>query len=363
MSASRKEQDIAAIASRFDGIVWTDVVLCHQAYPTLSKHVLLHAGPPLQDTIPMPIRQAAIEAILFEGLAESHASAAALLDSGEVRLQPAQDHGIVTPLAQVVSASMPLFAVERNGMTCHAPMVESPAPALRFGKPGPCCRAHLQMLSQFGMHVLKPALARQPVSMSGPIRDALMHGEECHALTAQANLSLARQLDTLNARDREVIVANPGFVLPLLMAACALRLKENGQIAAVGGNGRQFGYRLRDSDDWHLMPATPPQGTRFPGQEQTVALGAIGDSAVIDFCGLGAQALAFAPTLAHDWHAFLPADLQAHRSRLLDDQSGTVDPKQLHGDAMPMVNLAILDEAAQVGLIGRGVFRIGSQVS
>jgi len=213
------------------------------------------------------------------------------------------------------------------------------------------------------MPVLKPAVARPPVSISGPIRAAVVQGAECPALTAQANLSLARQLDALHARDREVIHANPGFVLPLLMAACALRLKENGQIAAVGGNGCQFGYRLRDSDDWHLMPATPPQGTRFPGQEQTVALGAIGDSAVIDFCGLGAQALAFAPTLAHDWQAFLPADLQAHRSRLLNEQSGMLDPKQLHGDAMPMVNLAILDEAAQVGLIGRGVFRLGSRGS
>src|SRR5690606_18255419 len=112
-------------------------------------HVLLHAGPPLQDALPPPIRQAAIEAILFEGLAANHAAAAGLLDAGEVRLLPAQDHGIVTPLAQVVSASMPLFTVSRNGTHFHAPLVESPAPALRFGKPGPHCRAQLQLLSQF----------------------------------------------------------------------------------------------------------------------------------------------------------------------------------------------------------------------
>lgn len=363
MNTSNFNDEIALIASRFQDIFWTDVLLRSQALPDLSSDILLHAGPPLTGVIPLPIRQAAIEALLFEGQAENHESAAQLLDQGKVSLMPAQDHGVVTPLAQVVSVSMPLFVVKNKNATRYAPMVEGPAPALRFGKPGASSRAHLQLLAQFAVHVLKPALQGQPLALSAAIHHALLGGEECHALTARANVALATQLDALHARDRQVILANPGFVLPLLMATCALRLEQAGHIVAVGANGQVFGYRLRGALEWQTIPATPPLGTRFTGHEKTVALGAIGDSAVIDFCGLGAQALAFAPTLAHDWKQFLPGDLHAHRSQVLNAGSGIVDLKSvLSADCSPMVNLAILDQAAEIGLIGRGVFSVPTQL-
>ncbi|MFJ7567409.1 DUF1116 domain-containing protein [Herminiimonas sp. NPDC097707] len=363
MNSRNFDDEIALIASRFDDIRWTDVMLRSEALPDLANDILLHAGPPLIGTIPAPIKQAAIESLLFEGFAENRDAAIQLLDQGKIRLMPAQDHGVVTPLAQVVSASMPLFVVKNGNTTRYAPMVEGPAPALRFGKPGASSGAHLQLISQFGIHVLKPVLQRQPVTLSSLIQYALLGGEECHALTARANAALATQLDTSHAIDRQVILANPGFVLPLLMAACALRLEQTGHIVAAGGNGQAFGYRLRDANDWQTVPATPPQGTRFKGHEKTTALGAIGDSAVIDFCGLGAQALAFSPTLAHDWQEFLPIDLYAHRSQVLNVQSGMVDLKNiLSRDCSPMVNLAILDRDAEIGLIGRGVFSVPTQL-
>lgn len=363
MTTSKFDEEIAQIASRYDGIRWTDVQLRTQALPELSADVLLHAGPPLTGALPAPIRQAAIEAILFEGLADDHGAAAELLSQGKVRLLPAQDHGLVTPLAQVVSASMPLFVVSSNDSTRYAPLVEGPAPALRFGKPVASTRAQLQLLSQFGMHVLKPVVQAHPPALSQAIHYALQGGEECHALTARANAALAAQLDALHARDRQVILANPGFVLPLLMAACSLRLEQTGHIVAAGGNGLAFGYRLRDTATWQTIAATPPQGTRFVGHELTAALGAIGDSAVIDFSGLGAQALAYVPSLARDWAQYLPEDLHMHRSQVVNARSGIVDLKSiLSNDCAPMVNLAILDHAAEAGLIGRGVFEVSTEL-
>jgi hypothetical protein len=72
-------------------------------------------------------------------------------------------------------------------------------------------------------------------------------------------------------------------------------------------------------------------------------LGAIGDSAVIDFCGLGAQALS--------------TDALARREALIDPHSGIVDPERVVGTAVaPLINLAMLDHDATVGLIGRGVY-------
>lgn len=363
MNTASLDDEIALIANRFHDILWTDVVLRSQALPDLPADVLLHAGPPLVGEMPASIRQAAMEALLFEGRAEHHEAAAQLLDQGKVILMPAQDHGVVTPLAQVVSASMPLFVVKNKGATRYAPMVEGTAPALRFGKPSASSRAHLQLLSQFGMHVLKPIVKHQAITLSTPIHYALLGGEECHALTARANTALTAQLHALGSQDRQVILANPGFVLPILMAACALRLEQTGHIVAAGGNGQVFGYRLRETNEWQTIPATPPQGTRFKGYENTVALGAIGDSAVIDFCGLGAQALAYVPTLANDWKEFLPSDLHAHRSQVLNARSGMVDLTNiLSRDCSPMVNLAILDQAAEIGLIGRGVFKVPTQL-
>jgi len=363
MNPNKFDEEIALIASRFDDIFWTDIQLRSAALPALPATAMLHAGPPLTGVIPAAIRQAALEAILFEGWAENHEAAAQLLAQGKVTLLPAQDHGVVTPLAQVVSASMPLFVVTRQGTTRYAPMVEGTPPALRFGKPGTASRTQLQLLAQFGRHVLQPILARQPVALSGPIHHALASGEECHALTARANAALVKQLDGLKPQDRQVILSNPGFVLPLLMAVCAVRLEQSGHIVAAGGNGLVFGYRLRESNEWQEIPATPPQGTRFSGHENTIALGAIGDSAVIDFCGLGAQALAFVPTLANDWKEFLPLDLHVHRTQLLNEHSGMVDLKNiLSRDCAPMVNLAILDKTAEAGLIGRGVFTVPTQL-
>ena len=129
MDTSNFDKEIAVIASRFEGILWTDILLRSTALPALPATVMLHAGPPLKASIPAAIRHAAIEAILFEGLAENHEVAAQLLAQGKVSLQPAQDHGVVTPLAQVVSASMPMFAVSSRGSTRYAPMVESAPPA------------------------------------------------------------------------------------------------------------------------------------------------------------------------------------------------------------------------------------------
>ena len=145
MTTNTFDEEIALIASRFNDIFWTDILLRSEVLPALPATVMLHAGPPLIDVVPTAIRQATLEAILFEGWAENHEAAAQLLAQGKITLQPAQDHGVVTPLAQVVSASMPLFVTRSQGKTRYAPMVESTPPALRFGKPGAGSRAQLQL--------------------------------------------------------------------------------------------------------------------------------------------------------------------------------------------------------------------------
>jgi len=76
---------------------------------------------------------------------------------------------------------------------------------------------------------------------------------------------------------------------------------------------------------------------------------------VIDFCGLGGQAMHLAPALAAEWAQWLQGDALARRKAVVDAGSGCVDlPRVLASGTVPQVNLAILDLDGACGLLGRG---------
>lgn len=351
----------AALAGRFAGACLRDVVPRRAALPALPDHVLLHAGPAFTGPPPAPVLNAAAQALCFEGLAATAGEAASLIASGRATLMPAQDAGVATPLAQVVSASMPLAVVGSRRRTFLAPLVEGTPPALRFGSADPACLGRMATLATFGFQVLAPRLRAHPVALDAVIEQALEAGDECHGRTATANEALLAAITGLSAGDAALPAANANFVLPVLMAAAGWLLSggdgepQAGRIAAVGGNGLQFGFRVHGRTAWTCMPASPPVGARLPGREAAVLLGAIGDSAVIDFCGLGGQAMHLAPALAAEWAAWLAGDPLARRRAVVDPASGLVDPGRIATSGTePQVNLAIVDRDGIQGLLGRG---------
>lgn len=351
----------AALAARFAGAAWLDVVTRRQALPALPDHVLLHAGPAFDGAVPVPVRHAAIQALRFEGVATTDSAAADLLSSGRVLLQPAQDAGVVTPLAQVVSASMPLAVIGSARRTCLAPLVEGTPPALRFGSLDAGCRERMAVIAALGLRVLAPLLRAHPVRLDTLIERALAGGDECHGRTALANETLVVSIDGLSSTDAVLPASNANFVLPVLMAAAGWLLAGGegepvrGRIAGAGGNGVRFGLRVHGRDGWTSVPAQPPVGGRLPGREDATALGAIGDSAVIDFCGLGGQAMHLAPALAAEWAEWMIGDPLTRRKAVVDPGSGCVDLARLIASGtVPQVNLAILDRDGTCGLLGRG---------
>jgi hypothetical protein len=353
---SRRET--ADYAKPFRRALWFDVVARSAARPALSAQVLLHAGPPFRGAPPAPVRHAAIQALLFESLAPDAAAARDLLLQGRAQLQPAQDYGIVTPLAQVVSASMLLVVVEQQKQVCYAPLIEGPAPALRFGSAAPECLRRLREVSAWIHSSVAPSVRRAPLAIDEIITAAVAAGDECHARTAAANEAMVSRLTGIDADYAARLRANPAFVLTVLMAAAATALRTHRcDIEAIGGNGIDFGVRRRGDRAWRQMPAQAPQGARFPGLDAIAPLPAIGDSAVIDFCGLGGQALAAAPLLAAEWGGALPADALTRREGLIDPESGIVAAERIAGGAgAPLINLAILDRDGAAGLIGRGFY-------
>jgi hypothetical protein len=324
-------------AQPFCGAHWFDVLPRSAACPDLAATVLLHAGPPYRGAPPAPVINAAVQALLFEGLASDPTAARALLLNGAVQLRPAQNHGIVTPLAQVVSSSMLLVAVKQQDQIGYAPLVEGPAPALRFGCAASDSLLRLREVSARVGAEIAPLVRREPLAIAQLIRAAIAAGDECHARTSGANEALVAKLCGLGAEYAAGLRSNPSFVLPILMAAAAAALRtDRSGVEAIGGNGIDFGVRHRGAEAWRQLPAQAPRGTRLAGLDAVDALPAIGDSAVIDFCGLGGQ--------------------MATRD-LIDPHSGIVDPERVARSARaPLINLAILDREGAVGLIGRGFY-------
>jgi hypothetical protein len=352
--------------TKFNGVFLEDVSLLGKVLANFDSSTLLHAGPPFVDSvIPAPVRNAAIQALMFENLAETPDEAAALIDNGKVSFQPAQDWGVVIPLAQVVSASMPVFVIGAGDRHAFAPIVEGAPIGLRFGSREPVCLDNLKLHARFAELELKPLLAESPVSLAPVIEKALAEGNECHSLTDRANAALLEQLQGLSDQYRTLLENSPGFVLPVLMGACGwlLRFGPSSEqtrhgVFTAGGNGVHFGLRLRGQTRWTTIPAQPPKGKRFIPQENRPILGAIGDSAVIDFCGLGGQALECAPTVVSDWQTLLPDDWKSRSDAILDPDTGVVClSRVLDQQKAPIINLALVGADAMGGILGKGFYQ------
>lgn len=128
-------------------------------------------------------------------------------------------------------------------------------------------------------------------------------------------------------------------------------------VATIGGNGLEFGWRPSSEIGWRTVEALPPTGKYLKPERADGLLGAIGDSALVDFCGFGGRALHVAPSLINEWRHLLPTDLQWRRDRITDPVSGIVDLARVRTVCIsPIINLAILDRGAAGAPIGRGIY-------
>lgn len=339
----------------------------------LERGVLLHAGPPFRDpaAVCAPVLNAAASALVFEGMAEDFDAARAMLRSGAVALRPAQDHGVVTPLASIVSASTWLQVVEdprTPGVRAYSPLNEGAGPALRFGLAGPAVVERLVLLRD----VVGPALAEilaEPVALFPIARAALASGDDLHGRTGAATARLLDELrPRLAGRDGAAAFLDGAgqFFLNLWMAACkAMMMAGDGVpgaalVTAAGGNGVEFGLRLSGGRGWTAAPAGVPEGP--DAGPKRPRLPAIGDSAVVDAMGFGALALDAAPELRADLGAAaeaVPADLGA-RLLLIDHPAlgrrvGLDSRAVVETGAAAPVCLGALDLAGEAGIVGRGI--------
>jgi hypothetical protein len=361
--------------------MWTGVRRVSDVVPNCA-HTVFHAGPPFAsvDEIPVPVRNSICVAAIFEGWADEFASAVRLLERGVVRPAAAQDHGVLVPLAGVLSPNMAVLEIRdgegRIPVRIHAAINEGPRHATRLGRLDPELPAHLRWLNGPFACWLAERTQRRPIELAPLIEQALREGDDGHARTVAGSrllgdvLQRRAPLGTETNAANEFIAESPAFALNAWMAAAALWLRAAEGIASctwisrVGGNGHRFGIQLAGwPERWMTTPAPIPAGIRDDAHAARAACGALGDSAVVDFVGLGAQALEHAPSLRDSLNAVLPADIAERPKRVLAARGSTGPVAIGIADAAacasahrgPVVLIGMIDAAGDAGRIGGGV--------
>ncbi|MDF2368642.1 MAG: MarR family transcriptional regulator [Sneathiella sp.] len=344
--------------------------------PDLPSRTLLHAGPPFSDlgNLPRPMRNSLVAAAQLEGWTTSEDDAFTKLKSGKIHLRPAQDFGVVTPLAFIVGPSAYCLEVEDIAAPGHrrfSPLNDGPLPyALRLGNGHPDGLALLHRLSEHIGAVLAKMLTA-PIPLLPILDHGLRNGDDLHGQVAATQAQFRSLFPDPSDPETTAYLASAGqFSLNIIMATAALMIgagadvAESNMVIACGGNGQDVGYKLASNpSSWVTRPALPPVGVKFEGQEMAEALPAIGDSAVIDVLGFGAACLRTTPSLAEGYRGHIHPDFfspAAHAPFIgphpaLSDSSIMVGLDLTRPRTCLGINLGMVERTGTTGLIGRGV--------
>lgn len=346
----------------------------------LDRSVILHAGPPFEETlqIPQPVLNSACVAVVFEKLATDFDDARRKILSGEISLQPAQDYSTVVPLAGVASSSMWLHKVvdSNNPSNCaYSPFNGGNGPAIRLGLCTSAVLNHLTWINTELAEALNECLS-EDINLISLAKEALQNGDDCHGRTIAATSILIDQIgQKINhfTQEKGFLEESPSFALNLLMAACKCMLQaadnvpHSTVVTAAGGNGVKVGLQVAGNPDmWLKIDADAPAGD-LDNQPQSRALGAIGDSAVVDICGFGAMAVSYAPAQREAFGRFLPDDADGLPRQLypcIHDEFGTLQFRTglnartvTAENTTPIVSLGIIDRDGTAGRLGGGIYR------
>ncbi|GAA3677024.1 DUF1116 domain-containing protein [Arthrobacter ginkgonis] len=378
MSANSQAADrIAGVEPVWTGMVPLARVLAAAGRP---ERTLLHAGPPFstRSAVPQPVRNSAVQAIRFEGWADDDGAAAALFDSGAVGFEPAQDNDCLVPLAGVVSPSMQLHAVTDPAIGCvqYAVLNEGMRHCLRVGVVEPGLAEHQRWLhGPFAAWLAERLAANGPLPLLPLLARSLAEGDDGHNRTMAGSALAAAWLlqddgSAFGPEAEQFLDGCPPFALNLWMAAAALSLRAaegvpgSDAVTRVGGNGVDFGFQTASEPGrWRTVAGTPPRGPVADRYRGLPVLGAIGDSAVVDFFGLGGAALAHAPLTLEGLGGFVPAGaLERPRALMEADhprlpiRTGTSAARIVGAGVSPVVLLGMIEGRGLEGRIGGGAF-------
>ena len=363
---------------------WSGVTSAGEA-AGLESHVLLHSGPPAVSGHVTPTLNSAAVACVFEGWADNLSQADALIASGGVQFEPAQDRNVVTPLAAVVSASMQVLELsDLNGLgkPAYAPFNgggTGGAPAARYGRKSQEAVDLLHFLNEKVAPAIVPATVT-PVVWPPIVDEALIRGDDAHLRHLEAHKILVDILrNRLPATFELSEVGNfiaewPIFHLNFWMAAarCALSaamgVEGSALVTAIGGNGMQFGLQVSGLPGrWFTAQADVPRGNVREPHTLESCTGAYGDSALAEGFGLGAMALSYCPEMQLLHSGFYDDDIYALPEKLLmgvhpdfpksGARAGLSARAVIETGNVPVVELGLVEKNGVDGGLGAGLYR------
>jgi Protein of unknown function (DUF1116) len=383
----------AEVVRRLDGgtPMLVGVESASTAIPGLGERTVLHCGPAIAwDRMCDPLRRSVRAAVVVEGWADVPAEVDPLVERGKVRLEPANRHAVVAPMATAIGPSSPLQVVEtaQGGTRAFSPLNQGPGEAPWFGMDTPAAIRRLRLVRDVLGPVLAEVVGRAgPVDLSALVVQGLQMGDDVHVRTQATTNLLVRQLlphlcgvaTPQRLEMARFLSQNHLFVLNLAMAAArsltawAARVEGSSVVTSMARNGTTFGIRLAGRKEWFTAPS-PPVGSALYRAGYGPEDGApdIGDSAVLELVGLGAAAAAGSPSVA----AFLGGTMadalaateamdricvgRSSRFRLpLAGFRGTplgVDVRRVvELGVTPRITTGILHATAGVGQVGAGV--------
>jgi hypothetical protein len=363
--------------------------------PGMRENLLLHAGPPITwARASGPMQGAITGALIFEGKAKNEKEAKALVESGEIELEPCHHHQSVGPMAGVTSPSMSVYILENktHKNKSFSNLNEGYGKVLRYGAYSEDVLKRLRWMEEVMAPVLAEAIqASGGIDIRALLAEALHMGDEGHnrnkagsvlytkilapfVVKAAPSPEVAAEIIT-NLGDNALSVLNP------VMAACkgmvdgAHNVKGSTIVSVMARNGTDFGIRVSGlGDRWFTAPVATPQGLYFPGYTAEDASGDIGDSTITESAGIGGFAMASAPAIV-TFVSGTPKDainatLEMYEICQGEHKYFTIPPLDFRGTPTgidirkvvekgitPRINTGIAHKDAGVGQVGAGLVR------
>jgi hypothetical protein len=363
--------------------------------PGMREDLLLHAGPPITwERASGPMRGAITGALIFEGRADSFKEAAALVESGDVKLEPCHHHQAVGPMAGVTSPSMSVYILENqtHGNRSYSNLNEGYGKVLRYGAYGEDVIERLRWMEERMGPVLGAAIeASGGIDLRALLAEALQMGDEGHNRNKAGSILFTKALAPHIARVApsgeiageilEFLGNNALSVLNPVMAGCkamteaAHDIEGSTVVTVMARNGTDFGIRVSGlGDRWFTAPVAVPEGLYFPGFEAGDSSGDIGDSTITETAGIGGFAMASAPAIV-TFVSGTPQDainttLEMYEITAAEHKYFTIPQLDFRGTPTgidirkvvergitPRVNTGIAHRDAGVGQIGAGLVR------
>ena len=361
-----------------------------------GDRVLLHSGPPITwERMCGPMQGAVAGAIVFERWAKDLEAATALAASGGVQFHPNHHFGAVGPMTGITTQSMPVMVVENQtfGNRAYCMINEGLGKVMRFGANDAEVIGRLHWLADsFGPALGTALRSSGGLELAPLISRGLTMGDEMHqrnvACSALTLRALAPQLAKIGASAEELsrilafIAGNEQFFLNIGMVMGksimdpVRGIADSSVVTAMSRNGTDFGVRVSGTgDQWFTAPVEMPQGLYFPGYSEKDANPDMGDSAIMETIGVGAFAMATAPSVVGFVGAGSVKDAFAFTSAMseitlaknprwtmppLDGQgvpTGIDLRRVVETGIQPAINTGIAHRKPGVGQVGAGVAR------